>query len=39
MREPVFVISGPRWTRIIGIHAIVLVLLFALLLVTGPHHR
>ena len=39
VREPAFVASRPRWGRIIGIHAVALVLLFAILHITGLHHH
>jgi hypothetical protein len=43
VREPVFMTSKPRWTRIIGIHiahAVILVLLFAVILhITGIYHH
>lgn len=39
VREPVFVASRPRWGRIIGIHAVALVLLFAIMHITGLHHH
>jgi hypothetical protein len=43
VREPVFMTSKPRWTRIVGIHtahAVILVLLFAVILhITGIYHH
>ncbi len=39
VRESVFVTRRPRWGRIVGIHAMVLVLLFAILHITGLHHH
>ena len=36
-REPVFATSTPRWLRVVGIHAIGLVLLFVILHLTGVH--
>jgi len=38
-RELVFAASGPRWTRIIAIHALAIILLFTLLHVTGLHRH
>ena len=36
-REPVFATGTPRWLRVVGIHAIGLVLLFVILHLTGVH--
>jgi hypothetical protein len=36
-REPVFATSTPRWLRVVGIHAIGLVLLLVILHLTGVH--
>lgn len=38
-REPLLATSRPRWARIIGFHAIGLVVLFAILHITGLHHH
>ncbi len=38
VREPVFATNKPRWARIIGIHAVVLVVLLAIRHITGLHH-
>ena len=37
VREPVIATSTPRWLRVVGIHAIGLVLLFVILHLTGVH--
>ncbi len=37
VREPVFAAGRPRWARIVALHAAVLVLLFAILHLTGLH--
>ena len=36
-REPVIATATPRWLRVVGIHAIGLVLLFVILHLTGVH--
>ena len=36
-RDPIFATSTPRWLRVVGIHAIGLVLLFVILHFTGVH--
>ncbi len=41
VREPVFVTRRPRWGRIIGIHAMILAVVFVIFHLTGgglPHH-
>ena len=37
--EPRFVVSRPQWAHVIGIHAVIVVLLFAILHLTGLHHH
>lgn len=39
LHPPVFATPTPRWGRIIGIHALAIVLLFAILHVAGVHHH